>query len=86
MKKVVVHRRAAKYLQKLPKEQKDQIKKVLKRLEDNPLDMPGIRHMVGEWAGYSRIRLGNLRVIFWFDESESTIYIDHIGPRGDIYK
>ena len=42
--------------------------------------------MVGEWAGYSRIRVGNLRVIYWYDEIQNTIYVDHIGPRGDVYK
>lgn len=33
-----------------------------------------------------RIRIGDLRVIFWYDEQDDLIYVDHIGPRGDIYK
>jgi len=49
MSKVIVHRHAVKYLNRLPKETKDQIKEILKQLENNP-------------------------------------YIDHIGPRGDVYK
>ena len=42
--------------------------------------------MLGKWEGYYRIRIGNVRVIFWIDQQEATIYIDHIGPRGDVYK
>ncbi len=26
------------------------------------------------------------RIIFWLDEIENVLYVDHIGPRGDIYK
>ena len=34
--------------------------------------------MVGEWAGYYRIRVGKLRIIFWFDEKDDVVYVDHI--------
>ena len=83
---LIVHRQAANYLKKLPKIQKEKIKTSPRRLEENPLDYPKIKNMVGEWTGYSRIRIGNLRVIYWYDEIQNTIYIDHIGPRGDVYK
>ena len=86
MPKVIIHRRAAKYLHSLAKPQREKIKSTLKSLENYNSDIPGIKHMVGEWAGYSRIRIGNLRIIFWIAEAENTIYVDHIGPRGDIYK
>jgi len=86
MSKVVVHRRAAKYLQRIPKAQKEQIKSILEQLRDDPLKFPGVRRMVGQWSGYHRVRAGNVRVIFWFDETEDTVYVDHIVPRGDVYK
>ena len=86
MSNVVVHRHAAKYLKRLPKETKDRIKDILKQLENNPLDHSGIKQMFGEWAGYRRIRVGKLRIIFWFDTKEDVVYVDHIGPRGDVYK
>jgi len=53
---------------------------------ENLSSYPGVIQMAGEWTGYQRIRIGDLRVIFWYDEQEDIIYIDHIGPRGDIYK
>lgn len=86
MGKVIVHRHAVNYLQRLPKATKQRIKNILKLLEKDPLDQPGIKHMVGEWAGYHRLRAGKLRIIYWFDENEDIVYVDHIGPRGDVYK
>jgi len=86
MAKVIVHRRAANYLRKLTENEKKKVKMSLKSLGDDPLHYTGVKNMVGDWSGYSRIRIGNLRVIYWFDEFENTIYVDHIGPRGDVYK
>jgi mRNA interferase RelE/StbE len=86
MGKVIVHRHAVNYLQRLPKATKQRIKNILKQLEKDPLDQPGIKHMVGEWAGYHRLRAGKLRIIYWFDENEDIVYVDHIGTRGDVYK
>jgi len=86
MSKVVVHKRAAKYIKKLPKVQYNRIKKILKQLEENPLEYPGIKSMVGQWAGYHRIKVGNIRIIFFFNKEENIVYVDHVGPRGDVYK
>jgi len=86
MSNVIVHRHAAKYLKSLPKETKDRIKDILKQLENNPLKNSRIKQMFGEWVGYHRIRVGKLRIIFWFDTKEDIVYVDHIGPRGDVYK
>jgi len=86
MSKVILHRHAARYLKRLPVGTKSRIKEVLKELESSPLEKSGARHMVGEWTGYHRIRVGNLRIIFWFDQSDDLVYVDHIGPRGDVYK
>lgn len=86
MGKLILHRHAAKYLKRLSKETKDRIKEILKELEEHPLEHPGVKQMFGEWAGYHRIRVGKLRIIFCFDEKEDIVYVDHIGPRGDIYK
>ncbi|MBW1782471.1 MAG: type II toxin-antitoxin system RelE/ParE family toxin [Deltaproteobacteria bacterium] len=86
MSTVTLYRHAANYLKRLPKDSKNQIKDVLKQLEDNPLTHSGIKEMFGEWAGYHRMRAGKLRIIFWFDAKEDIVYDDHIGPRGDVYK
>jgi len=86
MDKLVVHKRAAKYLRKLPSEQKEKVKASLRQLRDSPLTYPGNIKMAGKWAGYRRIKIGDWRVIYWADEQKNTVYVDHIGPRGDVYK
>jgi len=86
MSQIIVHRRAAKYLQKLPKAERERIKSLLRQLSESPLETKGVRQMVGEWAGYHRLRVGAWRIIFWFEPDEDVVYVDHIGPRGDIYK
>ncbi len=42
MSKVKVHRHAAKYLQRLPKDSKERIKAVLQEVEVAPLEHPGV--------------------------------------------
>lgn len=86
MSRVVVHRRAAKYLKSLPTPLQKRTKATLSQLSETPLDYPGIIRMAGDWSGYYRIRVGSIRVIFWLDEIEDIIYVDHIGSRGDVYK
>ena len=86
MYRVVVHQRAASYLKRLPKPKKNRIKSVLQDLALDPFNQANIKSMVGEWIGYRRIRVGNVRVIYWVEKSEEIIYVDHIGPRGDVYK
>lgn len=40
--------------------------------------------MAGEFKGYHRLRIGSFRVLFVVDNTTQTIYIDHIGSRGDV--
>jgi mRNA interferase RelE/StbE len=84
--KVVVHKRALKYLKRLPQNKKEVIKNSLKRLEKSEFEALKVKEMQGEWIGYRRFKVGNIRVIFWIDEIEGVIYVDYIGARGDIYK
>ncbi len=86
MNRVVVHRRVAKYLQKLPRGQKEKVKGLLRSLEQAPDGLSDVTLMSGEWAGYRRVRLGALRVVFWYDKESSLVYVDYVGPRGDVYK
>ncbi len=49
MYKVIVHKRAAKYLKKLPKTKKDKIKSILKGLGNEPIKRSDVKQMLGEW-------------------------------------
>ncbi len=62
------------------------IKDQLKELQAGPVNKPHVKQMAGDWKGYYRMRSGNTRIIFWIDHDNNIIYVDHIGPRGEIYK
>jgi mRNA interferase RelE/StbE len=70
MGKVIVHRRAVNYLKKLPEDQKARVKNTLAEIGKDPLGFPGVKQMAGEWAGYRRIRLRDIRIIYWFDDKD----------------
>jgi mRNA interferase RelE/StbE len=83
---IVIRRRAARYFKRLPQNLQNRIKNTLRQLRTSPLQMPGTKKMAGEWAGYHRLRVGHIRIIFWIDENKRNIYVDEIGPRGDVYR
>ena len=85
MPKLVVHKRAAKYLDRMDRRMKEQLLQKFAELAIDPDNMSGIKPMSGEWAGFHRLRQGDFRVIFLYDRSEDTVIISHVGPRGDIY-
>jgi mRNA interferase RelE/StbE len=86
MPRLVVHRRAAQYLERIDSKIKAQLVAKLERLALNPRETSGVKAMAGQWEGFNRMRHGNLRVVFMHDRSSDTIVVAHIGPRGDVYK
>jgi hypothetical protein len=60
--KVIVHKRAARYLKSLPEFQRQRIKQSLKELEDGITDNVDVKSMVGEcnrWFGVPSPRTQN---------------------------
>jgi len=86
MNELILHRRAARYYERLPGDVKISLAEKLEALRDDPLGYPGSIAMAGEWAGYRRFRHGGLRIIYTYRPEESRVYVNHIGPRGDVYK
>jgi mRNA interferase RelE/StbE len=82
---IVLHRRAARYFERMDERLKEQLRNKLKEMAVDPFKMPGVKPMQGEWKGYYRLRHGDLRVIYTFQEANNTIIVAHIGPRGDVY-
>ena len=86
MYRIVVHKRAANYLRGLSAPERERLKLALAALATDPSGISDVKAMAGQWAGYFRMRQGNKRILFWIDRENSIVYVDHIGPRGDVYK
>ncbi len=86
MPRLVVHKRAARYLRRMDTRIKGQLVAKLQELARDPEMMSGVKPMAGEWAGFYRLRHGDLRVIYINDRAGDSVIIAHIGPRGDVYK
>jgi mRNA interferase RelE/StbE len=52
----------------------------------NPFEGPHIKKLRGRLEGKCRYDVGTLRIIYYVDTIEEIIYVEAIGPRGDIYK
>jgi mRNA interferase RelE/StbE len=51
-----------------------------------PFTEMDIKKMKGDWEGFYRLRIGNIRILFTVNSSLSEIEIYTIGSRGDVYK
>lgn len=86
MAEVIVHKRVARYLKRLPAPEKARLKRALEEIGREPVQGSQVRRMVGEWEGYYRVRVGSYRIIYWYEPTEERVYADYIGQRGDVYK
>jgi len=51
-----------------------------------PLEGPHIKKLKGRLDEKYRYHLGDLHIIYFISVDENIIYVDAIGPRGDVYK
>jgi len=89
MRRIILHRRAVKYLRCMPRERQAQIVGALEELAalENLTNHPNIKSLTGEFVGWFRLRTGIYRSIVQprVEESAEVLYVDYIGPRGDAY-
>jgi mRNA interferase RelE/StbE len=83
---IVLSKTAAKYLKRMDARIKAQLVSKLQALAQEPEQTPNVKAMEGEFEGFYRLRHGDLRVIYQWDQEADAIVIFGIGPRGDIYK
>ena len=90
--RIRIHRRAYRFLERLHEDKRrnieEKLKKLVKALESGvlPYRRLDIRRLRGEWEGFLRLRVGNIRIIFKIDFETKTIYIYHIHYRESAYK
>ena len=76
---------AMKALNKMPKNQADLVMDKIEQLARAPHELANnIKKLQG--SDYSRLRVGNWRIIFTETNKGYTILIIDIGPRGSIYE
>ncbi len=90
--KVKFSNNAVKFLNKLDTKNQErvrtQINALLSSLENQriiPFTELDIKKLKGEWEGFYRIRIGQLRVIFSFDMNLEELLIYEIDFRGNVY-
>jgi len=89
---IKIHRKANRFLESLPENRRINIEGKLWELVDAlehgilPYRRLDIRRLKGEWKGFLRLRVGDIRIIFRIDFKSKTIYIYHIHYREGAYK
>lgn len=79
--KIIIERKAEKFILKQPKEQQLRILSAI-----NKLPLTGdIKQLRGHSDIY-RLRVGTYRIIYSINNGELLIYVIDVGNRGDIYK
>ncbi len=86
MARIVLSRKAVKYLKRMDERIKAQLIAKLEALAAAPDEAANVKPMEGEYEGCHRLRHGDVRVIYTWDKAADTVVILAIGPRGDIYK
>lgn len=90
--KIRIHRKALKFLEELPSDKRSlvegRLKELLEALERGilPYRRLDLRKLRGEWRGFLRMRVSDIRIILKTDFNTKTIYIYHIHCRGKAYK
>lgn len=80
MYKIIVKKKAKKFIDKLPKNEKLRIIKAIELLPNGE----GIKKLKGH-SDLLRLRVGDYRIIYTVDNGELIIYIIDAGNRGEIY-
>ncbi len=89
MRRIVLHRKATRYLRRMPRDRQRQMVKALEEVAacDDIEGHPNVRSLSGAYAGRCRLRVGVYRAILVLgvESGEDVLYVDYIGPRGDAY-
>ena len=90
--KVEFSKRAAKFLKKLDSDKQRLVRVKITTLETSlterkalPFDQLDIKKMKGNWRGYFRVRIGQIRIIFTIRLEADRLYIYDISFRGSAY-
>ena len=80
MYKIIIKKKAKKFIDKLPKNEKMRIVKAIEVLPNGE----DIKKLKGD-SDLFRLRVGDYRIIYTVDNGELTVYVIDAGNRGEIY-
>lgn len=80
MYKIIIKKKAKKFIDKLPKNEKMRIVKAIEVLPNGE----DIKKLKGH-SDLFRLRVGDYRIIYTVDNGELTVYVIDAGNRGEIY-
>ncbi len=83
--KIIFHRKAEKFYQKVDKKTIQKFNEAIDNLQSNPFFGRDIKKLRGKLKGKYRLRVGNLRIVYQVEKEENLILIEAIGQRGGIY-
>lgn len=88
MRRIVLHRRATRYLRRMPRDRQGQMIAALEEIAalNDITTHPGIRKLTNQ-DGWYRLRVGVYRAILKPQGAGEVevLFVDYIGPRGDAY-
>jgi len=64
---------------------KNIMRKFLHKMKGEDINID-LKKLIGDWKGYYRIRIGNIRLIFAVSKASREIYVHKVDFRGDVYK
>lgn len=83
MYRIIIKKKAKKFIDKLPKNERKRIATEIKQLPNGE----DIKKLKGEKnKGLFRLRVGDYRIIYSVDNGELIVYVIDAGNRGEIYK
>ncbi len=90
--RIRIHRRAYRFLENIPEDKRrlveERLKELMEALEHGvlPYRRLDIHKLRGEWEGFLRLRVGDIRVIFRLDFGNKIVYVYNIHYRKSAYK
>ena len=89
MREILLHKRAEKYLERMPKSRQSQMVAALEEVAslDEISSHPCIKQLSGNLSDWYRLRVGSYRALLQPRENGTLeiLYVENIGPRGDFY-
>ena len=86
MYEILTHNKAIKYYESLNIIIIKKMNEAIDEIKINPFIGNNIKKLKGKLDGKYRYKLGDLRIVYRVNEGSKKVFIEAIGPRGDVYK